>query len=264
MSRQFVVVGAGPSGLGCATELASLAAVSLVERTPVIGGEAGWQNPQVQDMARTAETAGVRLRLGGAAIRWKPGELLVASPGRMDRIPADHLFYAGGLRPATAMDLGMTGDRPAGVIPGTVAAHLLEAGVPLWHSIVLVGVSRWAVEIAQHVSAQGGSVVSVSADGLTNPHADRSVTGASGLRVRGRTRVEALTCRSEGQELELPCDALILTGPARPNRNIDGAISDPSPGVTYIQPTDAISVSDRFEHGRKVARTWINAQEGAS
>ena len=128
MTAPYLVVGAGPSGLGCAATLARSHPVELVDRIPVAGGEAGWRSAEIRELRAEAESAGVRLLLGRAALRWQPGRLLVAGPGRIEWIPGSELFFAGGLRPGTAAELGITGDRPAGVLPATVALHLLDSG----------------------------------------------------------------------------------------------------------------------------------------
>ena len=144
MTAPFLVVGAGPTGLGCAAELATIHPVELIDRIPVPGGEAGWSAPEVTALVRDACRAGVRFRLGNTAVRWEAGRLLMAGPGRIGWLPGERLFYAGGLRPATAADLFITGDRPAGVLPATVARHLLIAQNRLWDRLAIIGDGPWA------------------------------------------------------------------------------------------------------------------------
>src|SRR5262249_52933543 len=132
MTAPYLVIGAGPTGLGCAAELVKVHPVELIDRIPVPGGEAGWSTPELTARVADARRRGVRFRLGTTAVRWEPGRLLVAGPGKIEWLPGERLFYAGGLRPATAADLFITGDRPAGVLPATVAHHLLAAQNRLW------------------------------------------------------------------------------------------------------------------------------------
>ena len=249
----LVVAGAGPSGLGCAIALAegSTHEVRLIDRIPVVGGESGWANPDVTRLERQARAAGVQFDLGITAIRWSGGELLVSGPGRVENIPADHLFFAGGLRPPTVTDLGFTGDRPAGVIPASVAEHLLSSGQALWGSVIIVGDGPWAARIAAHVHHAGGRVVAAS--NSATAWADELVPLPSRGEVIGRDRVAAL--RLDG--IEVDCDAIILAGAPLPNRNVDGALTESDPGVTFVQPLEIDGVERRSHHGALVARAWL-------
>ena len=123
MTAPFLVVGAGPTGLGCAAELATIHPVELIDRIPVPGGEAGWSAPEVTALVRDARRAGVRFRLGNTAVRWEPGRLLIAGPGRIGWLPGERLFYAaacGRPRPPTCSSLA-TGLREScrPPLPGT-------------------------------------------------------------------------------------------------------------------------------------------------
>ena len=51
MTAPLLVIGAGPTGLGCATELATARPVELIDRIPVPGGEAGWGTGEVNAAA---------------------------------------------------------------------------------------------------------------------------------------------------------------------------------------------------------------------
>ena len=96
----------------------------------------------------------------------------MAGPGRIEPIPGRHLFFAGGLRPATAANLCLDGDRPAGVIPGTVAEHLLGAGVKLWDTAVVVGEGPWAGVVGRRCHQLGTRVIAVR-----NPGGDPAGVG---------------------------------------------------------------------------------------
>jgi len=264
MTPHAIVVGAGLTGLGCATELASRLPVTLIDRIPVVGGETGWHSPDIQRLAANAESKGVRMLLGATGLRWEQQRLLLASPGSISWIPGSVLFYAGGIRPATAIDVHVSGDRPAGVIPATVALHLLQSGIRLWSHAVVVGASHWAAETAHAIHGYGGTVTAVVTEGSTPGWADRVVTDASDLRVTGRARVDALHCTVSGSAVAIPCDAVILAGPCRPNRNITGALNQGPRDVVFAQPDDDVAGLDRYDHGRRTAQDWIQNQEGIS
>jgi len=256
----FLVVGAGPSGLGCSTELARHGEVVLFDRIPVPGGTAGWTRPTTRRLTQAAVARGVTLRLGETALGYDGHELVVASPTGIHHVQGRHLFFAGGLRPATPANLDIDGDRPAGVLPATVAEHLLHTGVRLWNTVVLLGDGPWARPIADLCRESGTRVVAVSdlAD-----WGDQRVDRPARLSVRGRDRITHVRLQLSTADLDIPCDALLLAADPQPNRNVTGALIEGAPGVTYHQPTLPVGPDDRFEAGAQAARHWINTSGGA-
>lgn len=263
MTAPFLVVGAGPTGLGCAAELATIHPVELIDRIPVPGGEAGWSAPEVTALVRDACRAGVRFRLGNTAVRWEAGRLLMAGPGRIGWLPGERLFYAGGLRPATAADLFITGDRPAGVLPATVARHLLIAQNRLWDRLAIIGDGPWASVVAGHARAGGSTIIAITQGCDPPAWADEVTTEAAQIAIVGRTRVSAVRVCVRQQWADIACNGVVLAASPQPNRNVTGALCEGSPGVTFVQPVDAISVAERSEIGRNAARGWIAVNGGA-
>jgi hypothetical protein len=257
MTAPCLVIGAGPTGLGCAAELAAARPVELIDRIPVPGGEAGWSAPEITVLADDARRCGVRFRLGNTALRWEPGRLLIASPGRIEWITGERLFYAGGLRPATAADMHITGDRPAGVLPATVAHHLLTAQNRLWRRLAIIGDGPWARPVAAYARAGGSTIIAITPGYDAPDWADEAITQAAQIAITGRDRVQAVRACTGLRWSETACDGVVLSANPRPNRNITGALADDSPGVTFIQPLAATSITERSEIGRSAARTWI-------
>jgi len=262
MTAPCLVVGAGPTGLGCAAELAAARPVELIDRIPVPGGEAGWSTPAITALADDTRRRGVRFRLGNTALRWEPGRLLIAGPGKIEWIPGERLFYAGGLRPATAADLHITGDRPAGVLPATVARHLLTAQNRLWRRLAVIGDGPWAGQVAAHARVGGSTIIAITPGCDPPDWADEAMTQATQITITGRDRVQAVRACTKLQWAETACDGVVLAASPRPNRNITGALADDSPGVTFIQPLAAASIIERSEIGRSAARSWIAANRG--
>jgi putative NAD(P)-binding protein len=263
MTAPLLVVGAGPTGLGCAAELAAACPVELIDRVPVPGGEAGWAAPQITALVRAARRRGVRFRLGHAALRWEPGRLLLAGPGTIGWTRGERLFFAGGIRPATAADLLITGDRPAGVLPATVACHLLAAQSRLWARLAVIGDGPWAAAVADRARSGATTIVAITQSGEAPPWADEATTRAAQITIVGRRRVTAVRVLAGQQWTDIPCDGVVLAAGPRPNRNIAGAVADDSPGVTFVQPLRPASAAERGELGRQAAREWITASEGA-
>jgi thioredoxin reductase len=263
MTAPYLVVGAGPAGLGCAAELATVHPIELIDRIPVPGGEAGWSTPEVAALAADARRAGVRFRLGNTAVRWEPGRLLMAGPGRIEWLPGERLFYAGGVRPATAADLSITGDRPAGVLPATVAHHLLTAQNQLWDRLAVIGDGPWARTVATLARTGGTTVIAITRGRRAPDWADEATTHAAQIAIVGRARVRAVQVCTGRRHADIACDGVVLAASPQPNRNVAGAVRDDSAGVAFVQPVDALSITDRSETGRRAARGWIEAHGGA-
>jgi NADPH-dependent 2,4-dienoyl-CoA reductase/sulfur reductase-like enzyme len=147
LTFDVIIVGAGLAGLSLAETLGKQLRVLLIDRIPTTGGILGYDHPIVKDTERRCSAAGVEFLLGTTALRWDSRRLLVAGPQGIHWLSARHLVYAGGNRPSTQAELGIAGNRLAGVLPATVAAHLLEIGVRLGNHIAILGSGDWATHV---------------------------------------------------------------------------------------------------------------------
>ena len=255
-----IVVGAGPCGLAAATALAAQIDVTVVDRIPVPGGEAGWRSPFVRDLVRRAEERNVAFRLGATALRWDSQRLLLASPGKIFWHEADALVFAGGRRPGTAADLQLVGDRPAGVVPATVAAHLLSTGAALWRAPLIVGAGPWAAHVSSRLRASGVPVTALVSPDDESPWADSRIATTGRAEVIGSERVEAVRILGPSGPVEIGCDAVILNGRGVPNRNVVGALSEGAANVLFVQPLDEDAPEDRFRSAYWTATHWLSKQ----
>lgn len=234
---RVVVAGAGQRGLLCAAKLARAGAeVTIVEWLDAPGG----QEPErsAVELAEFAATAGARFVLGTVATHFGGTFVEVLGESGASRLACDALVVATGSRPATSAELGITGDRCAGVIPASAASHLTRAGMLLGRRPLVAGSGEFALRCAREQLAAGASVVS-----LTMPADSPSALGA-GIRVfpgyrvasvHGTSRVEAAVLRRHHESFQLPADALILAAGMRPMLNIEGA-TEPRGGVFFCQP----------------------------
>ncbi len=250
-----VVVGAGIAGLAAAATLAVESDVTVVDRLPAAGGVLGYEHPLVVSLAREAAARGVRELLGTTAVRSVDGRLLVAGPGGVRWLPAARIVYAGGSRPSTAAELGLFGGRFAGVLPATVAIHLMEAGVRIGHRAIVVGSGDWADAALGHLRSSGCGITVVDPSGDAIGRAGEPLWRAWEPRsVAGRGRVAELTIGRRAAEVRLACDVVVLAAGTRPNRNVDGALADDDAGVSFVQSAgDRLTAADVVAAARTAA-----------
>jgi pyruvate/2-oxoglutarate dehydrogenase complex dihydrolipoamide dehydrogenase (E3) component len=271
-----VIAGSGQRGLACAAELAAAGLdVTVVERLPHPGG----QEPErtAGRLARDARRAGARCVLGTLAVQYDGAAVDVLGVDGAGILPCDALIVATGSRPATRAELGITGDRCAGVVPGSAALHLTQAGVLLGHRPLIAGSGAFAIHCAQVQLAAGAAEVTMTLPVGTTVEGDvpagvRLFAGYRVARVHGTARVEVAVLRRQveyshrdadgvlegagdhvrrgGGAFRIPVDALILAAEMRPMRNIEGAISERD-GVFFCQPEG----EDRSEQAALTAAT---------
>jgi Pyridine nucleotide-disulphide oxidoreductase len=236
LSRDIVVVGAGVAGLTVAAELGSNMAVTLVDRLPAVGGVLGYEHPIVEELSQMVKRRHVEMLLGSTALRWYDNRLLIAGPRGIEWVSARRLVFCGGSRPSTAAELGIAGDRPAGILSATVATHLVEAGVRLGNTVAVVGASDWATRAVQTFHGQGVRIISILNDSELAPSAaDERWSGWRAVAVQGSPRVTHLVIGNDRHRRRVACEAVILGQGLKPLRNIDGAVFG-GRDVTYVQP----------------------------
>lgn len=230
------VVGAGQTGLLAAVTLARAGVrVTLVERLPAPGGQEP-ERETATTLAGDARRAGVRMRLGTLAVRWEGGTLHTLGVDGAGRLACAGLLVASGTRPATRGELGIAGDRFAGVTPGSAAVHLTESGVLLGRCPVVLGGGTLAascVRVLRHAGAE--RVTLVAPDGVLDPEAAQADGVLEGWTVEtalGAPRVSTVVVMREGERERLHADALVLAHRRLPMRNVEGAVRA-GPGVVF-------------------------------
>lgn len=232
---RLIVVGAGASGLTAAATVSRLHSVTVVDRIPAAGGVLGYDDGSMMALQSACMADGVRFALGTTALRWEAGKLLLAGPDAIRWEPADHLIYAGGIRPATPAEIGLVGPRLAGVLAATVAVHLAEAGVVVGRRVVIVGGGYWADRARTELAHGGSQIIQVVPPGESlMSDSEASFLGWRPVEARGAGRVSELIVSKDGVQQRLLCDAVILAGQVKPLRNVDGAIRE-GDSVTFIQ-----------------------------
>jgi NADPH-dependent 2,4-dienoyl-CoA reductase/sulfur reductase-like enzyme len=228
MAASALIAGAGRSGLLAARMLAEEGlAVTLVERLPAPGGQE--PEPATRGLAKAARRAGADFVLGTLAVSLSGPVVETLGIGGAGSYRPGALVVATGTRPATAGELGVTGDRCAGILPGSAMIHLVESGVlPGWRPVVLGGgdLARHCADLCLRAGARGVSVVSPTERVFAAGPGMDTYDGWRLISTHGWPRVDHVLIERDGQVARVTGDAVILAHQRRAMRNIEGAIRD--------------------------------------
>lgn len=272
MTPRIAIAGSGLAGLGAADSLCGRAVISVFERLPVPGGD-HWRDRRIRELIARCEH-GVRFMAGTQAIRWDDRRLTAMGTQGLRKEEFDALIVATGHRPLTRGEMGIQGSRCGGIMPVTVALHLLQHGVCLGRRPAVIGGSDWAFRASSALLANGATKVSlVAPKGVLLP-SDHPLRIEAGVRVtilngllpvaiRGGQRVRSLELDPavDGHG-KVDCDAVILADGHVPLRNIDGAIYG-AEAVAYAQSGVDPSDDDASERSGRAAAEEVMAQLSA-
>jgi hypothetical protein len=253
------------AGLSCAAALGDRAECHVFERLPVPGGEA-WEDPRVAARVEAARRAGMRFLGGTQVLRFHAGRLLALGQ-HTTRDCFAALVIATGHRPLTRAELEIGGARCAGVLPATVAGHLLHHGVNFGR-VAVVGDAA-ALPLVDELLAGAHRVSLVLPDGRPGGLRDSSALDLHEnvwpVELGGSPRVEWLAVsRTRGEPRErLRCDSVVLAYGRVPYRNVEGAVFR-APGVVFAQAGGGLPDGEQSEAvGVAAGETVLRLVEGA-
>jgi NADPH-dependent 2,4-dienoyl-CoA reductase/sulfur reductase-like enzyme len=278
---EVLVVGAGPAGLACATELAARGAgrVAVLERDAEPGGIPRHSHHTgfgVRDLHRVlsgpeyarrtaelAERAGATILTETTASEWGDGTaLLTSSPRGLELISAEAIVLATGARERPRSARLVPGDRPpAGIMTtGELQQAVYLHGLAVGCRAVVVGaelVSYSAVLTLRHAGAKVVALVTerpwarvaAAAAALRVPlH-----TSATVVSIQGRSRVEAVDLLDrDGRLRALECDVIVFTGDWIPDHELarrGGLVTHAGTGSPVVDRTGMTSRAGVYAAG---------------
>lgn len=259
-----LIVGAGPAGLAAAQVLVAAGlAVTIAERQSQAGGMPvtcghsvfGWREfrrvlggaAYASRLIAGAEGADLRLATSVAAIAG--GSVTLTSDAGVEFLQPRRILLATGTREASRAERLLPGERPLGVVTtGSLQDMWFRHGALPFRRPVVLGNELVAMSALLTCRQAGAAPLALLEpnEALTARAPFRWLPRVLGLPVLGLPvhrgaeitdlvakdgRLSALRFRSQGQEHEMSCDGLVLTGSFRPEASLArmaGLEMDPS------------------------------------
>ncbi|MDO5285499.1 MAG: FAD-dependent oxidoreductase [Actinomycetia bacterium] len=247
------IIGAGPSGLRAARELAPVVSgsVLVIDREREAGGiprHADHLGYGIRDLRRfltgpvyarrlvdDATRAGAEIRTGVQAVGWEENRLQLVSPAGPELLDPEVLILATGARERPRAARMVPGDRAAGVYTtGQLQqlVHLKHRQVGTQAVVVGAELVSWSAVMTLR---QAGCRTQMLVTSYPRPDSYRLFCGPGSLwfrtrvatssrvvRVEGRGRVEAVVVENltTGQQQRVECDTVVFTGDWVPDHEL--------------------------------------------
>ncbi len=231
----LIVIGGGATGMGAAIKAKELGLnLLLIEENSHLGGSMEFCiHPQCGMRYYGKKLSGkefkertlskfrnlqVSYKLHSTVIDISPQrdsiKITYVSPEGIFELESKSLVYAAGARERHRFEIGVFGDRVAGVYTSREAMNMISNyGIAPGRNILIADYANLGMNLARFLISNGLNVkaiigsVDYEEDEGTAIYRDYKV-----LRVRGRKRVEKVIVSKNGDEIEIGGDALLLIG----------------------------------------------------
>ncbi|MEM1642457.1 MAG: FAD-dependent oxidoreductase [Desulfurococcaceae archaeon] len=290
-----VVVGGGPAGMAAAARAAELGMeVVLLEERETLGGiplqcvhpgfglhyfgedmtGAQFAHRLMERVERSGVSCLLKAYVHSVEVEAYDEKVVnVVTRAGVVRVRAKAVIFATGARERTIFEIGVTGDRPAGVMTAGEAQLLMDLyGVLPGREVVIVGSGDVGLIMARRFALEGARVRAVVEIMPWPGGLMRNVVQClhdfgiplllshAVVKVAGRGRVErVIVARVDealkpipGTEFEIPCDTVVVAAGLRPNVELlekIGCAIDPATGGPVVNELLETSVPGVFAAG---------------
>ncbi len=294
-SFDVAVIGGGPAGMAAAAKAAELGlSAVLIESRDLLGGVplqcihpgfglhvfgedlTGTQFAYrlIERVERSGAEVMLRAHVHSVEVEAHDEKVVnVVAPGGVVRVRCRALIYAAGARERTIFEIGVVGDRPAGIFTAGEAQLLMDLyGVLPGREVVIVGSGDVGLIMARRFALEGARVKAVVEIMPWPGGLMRNVVQClhdfgiplllshAVVRVAGRGRVERVVVARVGEDLrplpgtefEIPCDTVVVAAGLRPNADLlerMGAAIDPATGGPVVNELLETTVPGVFAAG---------------
>lgn len=200
----YAVVGAGLAGLTLASEFMKYGVdFEVFEYRDYAGGVHILDNKLLSEIMEITKNININYGASLLSINNKP--IIVSRKGSMDVI-GKSLIIATGFRVMTLVELGIYGDRPAGIYTFHAAVDLIRSGLLPGRNVVVYGDNNYALLLAKKLIGMGESVLMVTPKEIKDASNENVRIGRVKY-VKGTYRVEKILIDDEW----VKADTLIIS-----------------------------------------------------